>query len=77
MAPKFPGTAKEMTTTADFSFSVISTVYRSTARRSAREANRDLARIERCPQRFREGTTSSDVIPLPLWNLIPCRSLKV
>jgi len=35
MAPKLLGTASEMSTIADFSFSFISTVYRSTARCSA------------------------------------------
>ena len=30
-----------------------------------------------CIQRLREATTSSDVISLPLWNLIPWRSLIV
>ena len=29
------------------------------------------------PHRFSEGTTSADVISLPLWNLTPRRSLSV
>jgi len=77
MAPKLLGTASEMSTMADFSLSFISTVYLSRAFQSATWAKSALPYTDCLPHRAREATTSSEVISLPLWNLTPCRSLKV
>ncbi len=61
----------------DFSLSRSSIAYFPTGRTSSTEAHSALAWVAYPPQRLREATTSSLVSSLPLWNLIPCRSLIV
>jgi hypothetical protein len=68
------GAASETTTAADFCLSLSSMAYFPLGRISARTAASAFPYWDCWVHRWRDATTSSDVISLPLWNLTPWRS---
>ena len=77
MAPKLLAAARLTSTAAYFCLSFSSMAYLPVACTSAVTVASASPVLRLLLQRLSEATTSSDVISLPLWNLIPWRSLIV